>query len=71
MKRIVTAPAQIRLLRAMRVLAPVAFCLAVGLTVASWVGGHRELAIVDALLAGANAVLTYIEWCVFVPAPRR
>lgn len=70
MRRELHKPEQIRLLRALRIISPVVFCWAVGLTVASWIIGDHTWAVIDALLAGADAVFVYIQWCVLTPARR-
>lgn len=71
MKMIMKTPAQIRTLRALRLIAPVTFCAGLALTITAWMEGDYTLFAIDLFLAILNAFFVYFEWCVLTLAPRR
>lgn len=56
---------QTKLLMMMRIVAPLAFIMALLLGSIAWSSGSYGLVTLNSFLAGVNAVLTWVEWCVF------
>lgn len=51
--------------RWMRIICPIAFVVSVALTAWNYSGGHMTGAIVTAVCAGVNLILSWMQWRIF------